>query len=118
MDEDLAAWGKVVILETRGRRSGLPRRAAVGFVADQDGRLFIAASTPDTHWALNLLASPECVVVREGVPRRYLAEALDEPARQAAVTALILRYGTPAERLGAGPAFRLVPLEPDPTPTR
>jgi deazaflavin-dependent oxidoreductase (nitroreductase family) len=114
MDEDLAAWGKVVILETRGRRSGLPRRAAVGFVTDRDGALLIAASTPGADWALNLLVSSECVVVREGVPRRYLARPLDEAGRQAAVAALILRYGTPAERLGAGPAFRLVPLEPEP----
>ena len=33
---------------------------------------------------------------------------LDDAAKAAAaVTAMILKYGTPAERLGRGPAFRL-----------
>ena len=39
-----------------------------------------------------------------------MAEPLPEPGRQEAVRALILKYGTPAERLGWGPAFRLVPV--------
>lgn len=112
MDEDLAAWGKVVILETKGRRSGEPRRAAVGYVADADGSLLVAAGGPDTHWALNLGADARCIVEREGVRTACRAEALDGPRRQAAVAALILKYGTPAERLGLGPAFRLAPVEP------
>jgi hypothetical protein len=36
-----------------------------------------------------------------------LAEPLEAAAAARAVTRLILRYGTPAERLGRGPAFRL-----------
>jgi hypothetical protein len=40
---------------------------------------------------------------------RYLAQALDGPERNAAIAALILRYGTPAEGLGRGPTFRLRP---------
>jgi deazaflavin-dependent oxidoreductase (nitroreductase family) len=114
MDDDLAAWGKVLILETVGRRSGRSRRAAVGFVAEPAGSLLVAANQPLTHWALNLAASPECIVEREGLRRAHRAERLDERARQAAVAALILKYGTPAERLGGGPAFRLVPAAPDP----
>jgi hypothetical protein len=39
--------------------------------------------------------------------RAATAEPLDGPERARAVRELILRYGTPAERLGAGPAFRL-----------
>ena len=114
MDDDLAAWGKVVILETVGRRSGRRRRAAVGFVAEPAGSLLVAASEPETRWALNLAATPDCIVEREGVRYANRAERLDERARQAAVAALILKYGTPAERLGGGPAFRLVPTAPDP----
>ena len=109
MEEDLAAWGKVIVLETAGRRSGRPRRAAVGFVAEPEGSLLVAASQPGTHWALNLDADSGCIVEREGVRTPHRAEPLDEQARKAAVTALILKYGTPAERLGGGPAFRLVP---------
>jgi hypothetical protein len=37
-----------------------------------------------------------------------VAVALSGADHSDAIVALILRYGTPAERLGAGPAFRLV----------
>lgn len=40
------------------------------------------------------------------------AERLRGDAANRAVVALILKYGTPAERLGRGPAFRLRPVEP------
>jgi len=36
-----------------------------------------------------------------------VAEPLDHDEAARVVTALILRYGAPAERLGRGPAFRL-----------
>ena len=109
MDEDLAAWGKVIVLESLGRRTGMVRRAAVGFVERADGSIVVAASRPETQWARNLLASPGCIVEREGRRHAHRAEPLDEASRRSAVASLILKYGTPAERLGAGPAFRLVP---------
>ena len=40
------------------------------------------------------------------------AEELPRPEAAAVVRDLILRYGTPAERLGRGPAFRLRPVGP------
>lgn len=112
MDDDLAAWGKVIVLETVGRRTGRPRRATVGFVTDADGSLLVAASTPETQWALNLREDARCFVEREGARLACGAEPLGEPERVAAVAALILKYGTPAERLGMGPAFRLVRTDP------
>lgn len=108
LEEDLAAWGKVIVLETTGRLSGLPRRVNVGFVETAAG-LLVAASDEETRWARNLLAEPRCHVELAGVRRAYLAVPLPEAERQAAVAALILKYGTPAERLGGGLAFRLVP---------
>jgi hypothetical protein len=36
-----------------------------------------------------------------------IAEPLEGPEAHLVVRELILRYGTPAERLGTGPAFRL-----------
>jgi len=117
MEHDLADWGKVVILETSGRRSALPRRAAVGFVDEAGGTLLVAASDAMTDWALNLMAEPRCVVEREGARREHLATALEGVARHHAVAALILKYGTPAERLGPGPAFRLTPTDPVPSAT-
>lgn len=105
------AWGKVVLLEMRGRISGRTVRVAVGFVEQPDGTLLIAAGEPDADWALNLLAEPHC---RATIGERSMdvrADPLREPAdRAVAVRELILKYGTPAERLGRGPAFRLVPL--------
>jgi deazaflavin-dependent oxidoreductase (nitroreductase family) len=108
--EELAAWGTVLLLETRGRNSGMPITAAVGFMEQPDGTLLVAANDANSHWARNLLAAPECRGTREGLAMSYLAEPLEGAARNAAVVALILRYGTPAERLGAGPVFRLIPV--------
>ena len=63
--------------------------------------------SPDAAWGLNLLTDP-------GLPghdrrRRWAAVArpLEGPEHAAAVRDLILRYGTPAESLGSGPAFEL-----------
>ena len=109
MASDLAAWGKVAVIEARGRRSGRLISTPVGFVEDADGSLLVAASDDHTGWALNLLADPHCRVAVGGLAGAYLAELLDATGHAAAVTGLILRYGAPAERLGGGPAFRLRP---------
>ena len=108
MDDELAAWGKAIVLETTGRHSGLPRRVTIGFV-EHDGALLVAAASDDTHWAQNLAAEPRGHVELRGARHACLAEKLSGDQRDAAVVALILKYGTPAERLGAGPAFRLAP---------
>jgi hypothetical protein len=83
----------------------------VGFVAEDDGSILVAATAPDADWALNLLASPACVVTIG--ERSYLAEAevLDDgdPRRHRAIRELILRYGAPSEGLGSGLAFVLHP---------
>lgn len=107
--DQLAAWGKVVLLETTGRVSGAPRTTAVGFVADPDGSLLVAAGSPGSHWASNLLADPACHGTIGEVRRAYLAEEIDGLERARAISDLILKYGTPAEGLGTGPAFRLRP---------
>jgi deazaflavin-dependent oxidoreductase (nitroreductase family) len=106
----LAAWGKVAIVETRGRVTGSPAKAAVGYLAEPDGSLLVAAGAPDAHWARNLEAEPICTVTIGDASGRYVAEPLDDRERNAAIAGLILRYGTPAERLGRGPAFRLLPV--------
>lgn len=105
--EQLATWGKVARLETRGRTTGRPVIAAVGFVEQPDGTLVIAAGTPETDWARNLEADPRCRVTIEDATVETNAEALAGPDAHRAVVELILKYGTPAERLGRGPAFRL-----------
>jgi len=109
--EELAGWGKVALIETRGRTSGVPVLTAVGFELDNDGALLIAAGAEDADWALNLRRNPECRATVGDETRIYFATELDGHERNGAITALILKYGTPAERLGRGPAFRLRPVE-------
>lgn len=111
MEADLAAWGKALVLETVGRISGEPRRVTIGFIEDADGTLLVAAGDTDTQWALNLQAQPACHAELNGSRSAFRADPLGEIDKARAVTALILRYGAPAERLGDGPAFRLVPLD-------
>lgn len=106
----LAADGRVLLLITHGRRTGRNVTAAVGFVEQPDGSLVVAARAPETHWSLNLMANPACEVAYGGRLFHARAEQLSGSAFSEAITALILRYGTPSERLGRGPAFRLVPL--------
>lgn len=107
LEEQLAEWGKVVLVETRGRRTGRTVRVAVGFVEEPDGSLLVAAGDPDSDWARNLEADPRCRLTVGDRAWDAAAEPLDAVEAGPAVTALILRYGTPAERLGRGPVFRL-----------
>lgn len=89
--------------------------AAVGYVEDDDGSLLIAAGDPDADWARNLEAEPRCRVTIGERRGEMLAEPLAGADVARAVAALIVRYGTPAERLGRGPAFRLSWTAPTPS---
>jgi deazaflavin-dependent oxidoreductase (nitroreductase family) len=107
VDDDLVAWGRVVRIETRGRVTGRIARATVGFVEQPDGSHLVAAGSPHADWALNLLADPRCRTTIGAVSRGAVARPLAGAEHAAAVRELILKYGTPAEGLGAGPAFEL-----------
>ena len=106
----LAIAGQVAALETIGRSSGRPIVAHVGYVADEDA-LLVAAGSPGADWVRNLQVEPRCRVRIGDSEAGYVATELEGAERAAAIRGLILRYGTPAERLGAGPAFRLTPTE-------
>lgn len=97
----------VVRIATRGRATGREVVVAVGYLEEPDGSLLVAAGDPDADWARNLEAEPACRVTVGERSWDALAEPLDRDEAARAVTQLILRYGTPAERLGRGPAFRL-----------
>jgi deazaflavin-dependent oxidoreductase (nitroreductase family) len=107
MEDDLVAWGRVVRIETRGRVSGFTAAAVVGFVEQPDGALWVATGSPDADWGLNLIAEPACRVTMGDLTFDAVARQLERDEHQAAVRELILRYGTPAESLGAGPSFEL-----------
>ena len=113
MEEDLVASGRFVRIETIGRRSGEPRAVTVGFVDDafEDGAVVVAAGEPNAAWALNLLEHPACRVRLGERIFDAIAEPLESGDHGRAIAAMILRYGTPAEGLGRGPAFRLRPAE-------
>jgi deazaflavin-dependent oxidoreductase (nitroreductase family) len=111
--EQLADWGTVALLVTRGRTSGGPVPVAVGFVEEPDGSLLVAAGASDADWALNLEADGRCRV-RIGMDWRECdATRLERAEHGGAIRRLILKYGTPAEGLGYGPSFRLRPRERD-----
>jgi len=107
LGEQLAGWGKVAIVETRGRSSGRPARTAVGFWQSADGTLYTAAGSQAADWALNLRADSRCTVTIGEQTADYEAVEVEDDERSAALRELILKYGTPAERLGLGPVFRL-----------
>lgn len=107
--DQLTSWGKVARIETRGRVSGDSVAAAVGYIEEPDGTLLVAAGSPDASWARNLEADPHCRVTLGDRTRDMLAEPLERSEAASTVARLILRYGTPAEGLGRGPAFRLRP---------
>ena len=111
---ELASWGKAAMLETRGRSSGRRVETAVGFVDEPDGSLLVAAGSDSAHWAQNLSVDPRLRATIAGVTRSYVAEPLEDGDRNRAIGELIVKYGTPAEVLGRGPAFRLRPMEERP----
>lgn len=110
----MAGHGKVVWLTTRGRRTGRPRSVAIGFADEPDGSVLVAANDDSTFWARNLIEEPSCRVDIGGRHFRAMAEPLEGPDHNRAIAALILRYGTPAEKLGHGPSFRLRPVPDEP----
>jgi deazaflavin-dependent oxidoreductase (nitroreductase family) len=91
------------------RISGRPVTTAVGFVEHEDGSLLVAAGGDQSDWALNLRVWPSVKVTIGELSATYTATEVDEHDRGSAVRDLILKYGTPAERLGRGPVFRLIP---------
>jgi deazaflavin-dependent oxidoreductase (nitroreductase family) len=107
MEDDLVAWGRVLRLETTGRRTGRIARATLGFAERGSGAVVVAAGSPDADWGRNLFADPACRVTIGDESWAAVARELEGPEHAAAVRDLILRYGTPAESLGSGPAFEL-----------
>lgn len=115
MEDELVASGRFVRISTRGRTSGERREVTVGYADDPrglPGAVVAAAGDADADWAMNLLAEPACAATIGGRSFEATAEPLARSDHAAAIRALILRYGTPAEGLGRGPSFRLVPVPP------
>jgi deazaflavin-dependent oxidoreductase (nitroreductase family) len=113
MDDDLVAGGGFIRLETRGRTSRQPRAVTLGYVAEPDGSLLVAATDDAADWARNLDADPACRVTMGPRSWEAVAEPLGREEHVRAIRSLIVRYGTPSEDLGRGPSFRLRPVVRD-----
>jgi hypothetical protein len=85
---------------------------AVGFVREADGSVLVAANGPEQAWGQNLEAEPRVTVEIGDERYEAVAEPLHGSDHALAVRELILRYGTPSERLGTGPSFRLRRVSP------
>ncbi|MFH0750301.1 MAG: nitroreductase family deazaflavin-dependent oxidoreductase [Chloroflexota bacterium] len=109
----MARSGRVGILVTTGAKTGLPRRAPIGFVARPDGTILIGSGSPKNRgWTANLKAGPAATFSVKGVERRYRARLVGGGEREAALAELRAKMGGMAERADWGDLFVLEPEEP------
>ena len=69
-------WRPGIILETTGRKSGLPRRAVITYLADQERIVLVASNygrPGNPSWYENLVADPHVRVIRHGRSLPYVA---------------------------------------------
>jgi deazaflavin-dependent oxidoreductase (nitroreductase family) len=86
--------GSILLLRTRGRRSGLVREAPLGYVV-QDGAIYVCAGFGrGTAWLANLHADPAVEVILPGARIRATArEVTDRAEYDAALRELIRALG-------------------------
>jgi len=102
--------GRVGMLGTTGAKTGLARRAPIGFVARADGSLLIGSGSRENRgWTVNLKARPEATFAIKGVERRYRATLVGAEERAAALAELKAAMGSFAERADWGDLFVLEP---------
>jgi deazaflavin-dependent oxidoreductase (nitroreductase family) len=84
----------LMLLRTRGRRTGLQREAPLGYVIRAGAVYCVAGYGRPTPWYRNLLADPEVEVVLPGRRFRGRAEPVTDPTEWlAAYRALIASFG-------------------------
>lgn len=101
--------GKIGILVTTGRKSGLPRSAPLGFLRREDGSIVIAAGGVHRGWTANLQATPFATFRIKDVSRQYRARLLAEAERDAALAGFVAAQGR-FGRANWGDVFLLEPL--------
>ena len=84
------AGGHIMVLITRGHRSGLRRQAPVNFARDDGVVYCIAGFGPRTHWYRNLLAAPACEVWLPDGWWAGTAEAVADPDERLAILRRVL----------------------------
>jgi deazaflavin-dependent oxidoreductase (nitroreductase family) len=98
------AGGYLLLLGTRGRRSGLPRLAPLSYRV-ADGSIWVLAGFgPATQWYRNLLANPVVEVRLPGRDVRCRATSvLDATQRRRIAPALVRSTGLPGLLIGCNP---------------
>jgi deazaflavin-dependent oxidoreductase (nitroreductase family) len=106
----MARSGRVGILGTTGAKTGLARRAPIGFVARADATILLGSGSPvNRGWTVNLKANPSCTFAIKGHERRYQARLVGPDEREAALAELKAKMGGMAERATWGDLFVLAP---------
>jgi deazaflavin-dependent oxidoreductase (nitroreductase family) len=85
------ASGSILLLRTRGRRSGLVREAPLGYVV-HDGACYVCAGFGrGTGWLVNLLADPSVEVILPGARIRASAREVTDRAEYDIVLRALIR---------------------------
>lgn len=72
--------GSMLVLRTRGRKSGLVREAPLGYTLVDGAIVVVAGYGREAHWFRNLQADPEVVVALPGAVVAGRAEEITDPA--------------------------------------
>jgi len=98
----LGGW--VMILRTRGRRTGRPRFAGLDYVIEGGSIYCLAGFGRDTHWFRNLLADPNVELMLPGRTLTGTAEEVTDADERARVVPRIIRAsGVPGFMIGCNP---------------
>ena len=96
--------GYLLLLRTRGRRTGLERDAPLSYLVEEGSVWVLAGFGPVTNWYRNLLANPE---VEVQLPGRHLRcrgeEVLDAEVRRRIAPRLVRATGLPGALIGCNP---------------
>ncbi|MCS7070066.1 MAG: nitroreductase family deazaflavin-dependent oxidoreductase, partial [Anaerolinea sp.] len=109
---------RIMILTTRGRKTGLPRPTPIEY-RQHGSKTYAIAAWPDADWVKNLRADPVCRV-QQG-RRHFTARAtfLDDPGEMNRALALFQRTASPStlllDRVSADERGRMVIVRLDPS---
>jgi deazaflavin-dependent oxidoreductase (nitroreductase family) len=104
--------GYLMILRTRGRKSGEMRDAPLGYTIVGECVYCIAGFGRRTHWLQNVLADPRVEVILPGRSFSGLAEEVtDEEERRRVLAPLMRSMGVIAGMVGMGNPWRDSPEE-------
>ncbi|WP_086840289.1 nitroreductase family deazaflavin-dependent oxidoreductase [Amycolatopsis kentuckyensis] len=98
------------VVETRGRRTGEPRRVPLAVVA-HDGGQYLVSPVRDRDWVENLLAAPECTLLSGGLREDRRAGEVGGEEAAAVVAGYLAAMSVPW-------AVRAFPVPQDATPAQ